>query len=209
MPLVDEALAASGCVISVMGAHAGEDADVIFRRKIDDCETIGRTFWVAKSAKARPPQVRAICNPGPGYVIFVEPATPGGARPTTESDSATEYSPDRTEWLPLPDGIGPVTGQMDGAATALVFDRLTTGVDRTVDLWAYADAVDSDRPLKFALGLSTACAVRKDMLKHPQHMKSRYRRVVAVGRLADPHCVWLRSVTNNRIKRLDTDKSAM
>jgi len=43
MPLLDEALAASECVISVMGAHAGEDADAIFGRKIDDCETVGRT----------------------------------------------------------------------------------------------------------------------------------------------------------------------
>lgn len=201
MPLVDEALAASGCVISVMGPHAGEDAGVIFGRKIDDCEMVGRTFWVAKSAKARPPQVQAICNPGPGYVIFVEPATPGGARPTTESDSATEYSSDRTEWLALPDGIGPVTGQMDSAATALVFDRLTIDVGRTIDLWAYADAVNPDRPLKFALGLSTACAVRLDTSAHPQRMKSRYRRIVALGRLADPYCVWLRSVTNQRIEQ--------
>jgi hypothetical protein len=192
MPLLDEALDASECVISVMGAHAGEDADAIFRRKIDDCEAVGRTFWVAKSAKARPAQVQAICNPGRGYVIFVDSANPSGARPTTESDCATEYSPDRARWLPLPDGIGPVTGQMDNSAAGLVFDRLTTDVDRVVDLWAYADAADSDRPLRFILGLSTACAVRKDMSAHPERMKSRYRRVVAVARLTDPYCLWLR-----------------
>jgi len=192
MPLLDEALAASECVISVMGAHAGEDADAIFGRKIDDCETVGRTLWVAKSPKARPAQVQAICRPGRGYVIFVDPAGLSGARPTTESDCATECSPDRATWLQLPDGIGPVTGQMNSSATALVFDKLTTDVDRTIDLWAYADAADSDKPLKFILGLSTACAVGKDMSAHPQRMKSRYRRVVAVARLTDPYCVWLR-----------------
>lgn len=192
MPLLDEALAASECVVSVMGAHAGEDVDTIFGRKIDDCDTVGLTFWVAKSAKARPAQVQAICNLGPGYVIFVDPASPGGARPTTESECATEYSPDRAAWSPLPVGLGPVTGLMDNSAVALVFDRLATDVDRTLDLWAYADAADPDRPLKFALGLSTACAVRKDMSAHPGRMKSRYRRVVAVARLADPYCVWLR-----------------
>lgn len=192
MPLLDEAFHVSECVISVMGAHAGENADAIFGRKIADCETVGRTFWVAKSAKARPAQVQAICKPGWGYVIFVDPATPSGARPTTESVCATEYSPDRARWFPLPDGIGPVTGQMDNSATGLVFDELTTDVGRTVDLWAYADAADSDQPLKFILGLSTACAVRKDMSAHPERMKSRYRRVVAVARLTDPYCVWLR-----------------
>jgi len=190
--LLDEALAASECVLSVMGPHAGEGADAIFGRKIDDCETVGRTFWVAKSAKARPAQVQAICKPGRGYVIFVDPASPSGARPTTESDRATEYSPDRAKWFPLPEGIGPVTGQMDKSAAALVFDKLTTDVDRTVDLAAYADAADSDKPLKFVLGLSTACAIRKDMSAHPERMRSRYRRVVAVGRLTDPYCVWLR-----------------
>ncbi|MHB1192273.1 MAG: hypothetical protein ACYC6F_04425 [Longimicrobiales bacterium] len=192
MPLLDEALAASGCVISVMGAHAGEDADVIFGRKIDDCATVGRTFWVAKSPKARPALVQAICTPGWGYVIFVDPSNPGGARPTTRSDSATEYSPDKSGWFPLPSGLGPVTGKMDNSAVALVFDELTTDVDGSVDLWAYADASDSDKPLRFALGLSTACAVRKDVSTHPRRMKSRYRRVVAVGRLADPYSVWLR-----------------
>jgi hypothetical protein len=62
MSLLDEALRAPKCVISVTGAHAGEDAAAIFSRKIGDCREIGRTFWVAKSAKARPAQVQAICE---------------------------------------------------------------------------------------------------------------------------------------------------
>jgi len=192
MSLLDEALRAPKCVVSVMGAHAGEDADTIFDRKIEDCAAVGRTFWVAKSAKARPEQVQAMCDSGRGYVIFVEPASPGGPRPTTEADSAVEYSADRIQWISLPDGLGPVTGQMDDSAAALVFDQLTTEVDRTVDLWKYADGADPDRPLRFILGLSTVCAVKKDMSAHPQRMKSRYRRVVAVGRLAQPYCVWVR-----------------
>jgi hypothetical protein len=141
----------------------------IFSRKISDCREIGRTFWVAKSAKARPAQVQALCDSSHGYVIFVEPATPGGARPTKASDSATAYSPDRAAWLPLPSGMGPVTGQMDHSATALVFDDLATDVDRTLDLWRYAD-----------------------MSTHPDRMKSRCRRIVAVARLAEPYCVWVK-----------------
>jgi len=192
MSLLDEALCAPKCVISVMGAHAGEDASAIFSRKMSDCTEIGRTFWVAKSAKARPAEVQTLCNSSHGYVIFIEPATPGGARPTRESDSATAYSPDRATWRPLPTGIGPVTGQMDASATALVFNELATDVDCSLDLWGYADGADPDNPLKFMLGLSTACAVRKDMSMHPNRMKSRYRRIMAVARLADPYCVWVR-----------------
>ena len=95
MSLLDEALLARKCLIGVMCAHAGEDAAGIFSRKTGDCREVGRTLWVAKSAKARPAQVQAICSTSNGYVIFVEPAAPGGARPTKESDSATEYSSDR------------------------------------------------------------------------------------------------------------------
>jgi hypothetical protein len=192
MSLVDEALRAPKCVISVMGAHAGEDAAAIFSRKVSDCTETGRTFWVAKSAKARPAQVQAMCNSSHGYVIFIEPATLGGARPTKESDAAKAYSPDLATWLPLPTGIGPVTGQMDSSATALVFDELTADVDRTFDLWGYADGADPEQPLRFILGQSTACAVQKDMSMHPNRMKSRYRRIVAVARLAEPYCVWVR-----------------
>ncbi len=82
---------------------------------------------------------------------------------------------------------------MDDSAAALVFDQLTTDADnRTLDLWRYADDSDSDKPLMFILGLSTVCAVQKDMSGHPKRMKSRHRRIVAVARLAEPHCVWVR-----------------
>ena len=190
--LLDQALSASACVLSVMGPHAGEDAEAIFRRKVADCDEVGCTFWVAKSSRARPEHVRALCNSNSGYVLFVEPATLGGARPTTESEAASEYSTDKATWLALPRGLGPVTGQMDQTAAALVFDRLTTDVQGSVDLWAYADCLDDTRPLRFKLGLSTICATRGDTSSHPDRMKSRYRRIVAVGRLAVPYCAWLR-----------------
>ena len=86
-------------------------------------------------------------------------------------------------------GDRPVTGQMDHSATALFRDELTTDVDRILELSGYTGAADPDKPLKFILGLSTACALQKDMSTHPARMKSRYRRIVAVARLAEPYCV--------------------
>lgn len=190
--LLDQALAAPECVISVMGDHAGEGVDAIFERKIADIRVEGRTLWVAKSAKARPIQVQSLCAAQPGYVVFVEAATRGGARPTIASDPASEYSVNGLEWLPLPAGIGPVTGKMDRSATAFVFDRLATQSSRILDLWQYSDRLDTSRPVRFVLGRSTMCASRANMTAHPQRMKSRFRRIVAVGVLAEPYCVWLR-----------------
>jgi hypothetical protein len=192
MTLLEAALACPQCVVSVMGDHAGEGVDAIFDRKAADLGRIGKTFWLMRSPKARPAQVQEICKTIPAHTIFVEPATKGGARPTTAEDLAREYSDDRKLWHPLPEGISPVTGKLDTNAAALVFDTMTTAVSGTLDLWAYGDSSDIRKPLKFILGCSTVCAVRKDMTSNSERMKSRYRGIVAVARLAKPYCVWLR-----------------
>ena len=192
MALLEAALKCQRCVVSVMGDHAGEGYDAIFDRKKADIERTGVTFWLMRSPKSRPPQVQEICRPFPAYTIFVEPATKGGARPTTEEDAAQEYSEDRVSWHKLSKDLSPVTGKLDAGATALVFDMMTTDVNRVLDLWDYGESMDIHKPLRFVLGCSTVCAVRKDMRSHPKKMKSRYRGIVAVARLAYPYCVWVR-----------------
>jgi len=172
MTLLEEALNSPQCVISVMGAHAGEGVDAIFNRKIADIDLSGKTFWLMKSPKARPPQVQELCKTIIAYTIFIEPATKGGARATTTDDVSREYSSDKKSWYRLPDGIGPVTGKLDTSATALVFDMLTTAVSEALDLWAYGDFLNAQKPIKFILGCSTVCAVRKDMTSHPGMSRS-------------------------------------
>jgi hypothetical protein len=175
-----------------MGDHAGEGVDAIFHRKSTDIGRTAKTFWLMKSPKARPAQVQALCKKMPTYTIFVEPANRGGARPTTRDDAAREYSKDGQVWHRLPEGLSPVSGKIDISAAALVFDMMTTAVNDTLDLWDYGDFSDTQKPLKFILGCSTVCAIRKDMTSHPERMKSRYRGIVAIARLVDPYCVWLR-----------------
>ena len=193
MEPIEEAIACPRCIISVMGDHAGEGVDTIFSRKIADIDRVGKTFWLMKSPKAHPAQVQQLCRTTPAYVIFVSPATKGGARPTIAQDSATEYSENWKVWYPFPDGLSPVTGKLDARTAALVFDMLTVSINDTfLDLWNYADFTDTQRPVRLILGCSTVCAVRKDMRYHPDKLKSRYREVVAIARLADPYCVWVR-----------------
>lgn len=192
MTLLEAALACPQCVLSVIGDHAGQGADVIFKRKIADIERTGITFWLVRSPKARPPQVQEICNTIPSYTIFVESATKGGARPTTKENAAKEYSDNGILWYRLPIGLGPVTGKLDTGASALAFDMMTTAVHGTLDLWSYGDALDAHKPLRFIMGCSTICAIRKDMKLHPERMKSRFRIIVAVARFTKPYCVWIR-----------------
>jgi hypothetical protein len=192
MSQLEKVLAHKQCVISVMGDHAGEGVGAIFKRKKSDIERTGKTFWLMRSPKARPAHVQQICTPIPAYTIFVEPATKGGARPTIKEDTAKEYSADGIQWHHLPKGLSPVTGKLDKGATTLVFDMLTTDINGNLDLWNYGSLLDINKPIRFILGCSTVCAVRKDMMTHPDKMKSRYRGIVAVARLAHPYCVWVR-----------------
>jgi len=193
MKLLEEALKCPTCIVSVMGDHAGEGVDDIFKRKISDIERLGITFWLMRSPKARPPQVQELTKPMVStYTIFVAPATKGGARPTTQENASSEFSGDGKIWQSFPDGLSPVTGKLDNSATALVFDMISTDVRGVLDLWDYADAKDINNPLKFILGCSTVCAVRKDTKLHPRRMKSRFREIVSVARLAKPYCVWVR-----------------
>lgn len=192
MTFLEAALECPQCIVSVMGDHAGEDSDAIFNRKIADIQGLGVTFWLMRSPKARPPQVQEICRSFPAYAIFVEPAAKGGARPTTKEDQAKEYSHDGVLWHPLPKGLSRVTGKLGSGAIALVSDMMTTAVSGVIDLWNYGEASDIHKPLRLILGCSTVCAVRKDTRSLPGRMKSRYRGIVAVARLADPYCVWVR-----------------
>lgn len=192
MTPLTKALACRQCVVSVMGDHAGEGVDAIFNRKKADIRRTGITFWLMRSPKARPDHVQHICTSAPAYTIFVEPATKGGARPTTQEDAAKEYSADGVRWHRLPNGLSPVTGKLDNGATALVFDLMTTDVSGTFDLWDYVELSDTNKPLRFILGCSTVCAIRKDTKLLPEKMKSRYRGIIAIARLAHPFCVWVR-----------------
>lgn len=90
--LVEDAVSAERCVISVMGDHAGEGAEAIFQRKKADIQKLSLTFWLVKSPKAAPALVQFLCAGGPAYALFVSPATARGARPTQANAEAAEYS---------------------------------------------------------------------------------------------------------------------
>lgn len=191
--LLEESLSALQCIISIMGDHAGEGVATIFERKIEDITKCEVTFWLIKSPKAKPDLVQKMCRANPVYVLFVEPATKGGARPTVAAKKVTEFSEDGVAWNKLPPGLGHVTGNLNSCAYALVFDELQVlDESRKVDLWNYADFDNPERPVKTILGCSTICATKKKMANHPEKLKSRYRRIIAVARLIKPYCVWVK-----------------
>lgn len=183
-------------ILSVMGPHAGEDSETIFSRKIADIASVGRTFWVIQSYKAKPETVQWLCRTACDHgqnplCVFLAPSSANGAKQTKTSSAATAYSPDQVKWSPFPKGLSPVTGNIKRAC-ALVFDQLTMIESETIDLWQYADFFDPSFPVKTRRGVSTLCAVRQDTHRHPERMQSRFRTILAIGRLTKPYAVWLR-----------------
>ena len=103
-----------------------------------------------------------------------------------------EYSQDSKVWQPLPEGLSPVTGRLDRNSFALVFDKIELCNSEQLDLWNYSDFSDMNSSVKFIIGSSTICASRSNTKSQQQRMKSRYREIIAVARLAEPYGVYIR-----------------
>lgn len=196
MEILKAILNATHTIISVMGEHAGEGTAKIFARKKADIDSgrPGWTLWLTRSDKAKPDSVQKLCGKQrETWVIFIEPSAPDGARPTESAVPACSYSADRARWKRLPSEMSPVTGKIDGGAYALAFDQIHFPVSAgDLNLWDYADFSTPSSPIRPRLGGSTICAMKKkDMSRHPDRIKSRPRRIVALARLTPPFAVWL------------------
>jgi hypothetical protein len=183
-------------VISVLGPHAGESEAEILKRKIQDINNAGITFWLMKSRQAKPNMVQELYLKAKSenkfsYCVFVKASSKRAAIPTKTAIAASSYSKDKINWEDLPHGLSPITGKLDSNAYALTFDSMQIA-DDVIDLWQYANFFDIKKPVRIIQGASTICAVRKDMRYREDMIKSRYRGVVAFAQLCKPGCVYLR-----------------
>jgi lipopolysaccharide export LptBFGC system permease protein LptF len=185
-------------IISVMGPHAGESSEEIFSRKIADVEKTGKTFWVINSYKSNPTIINEIKQSALKenenvYCLFIEASTKKGARPTTESKKATEYSEDKQIWKLFNKKNSPVTGNIRKNSYAMVFDELSIIESKSeFNLWDYGDFDKQTEPILPKLGVSTWCGIKKNMSNHPDKIKSNLRKIMAVAKLHNIGSVWLR-----------------
>ena len=182
-------------IFSVIGTHAGELQQEIFKRKTEDINKVGYTFWLFKSNQAKPDIVQAFCKKAKKrnrdvFCLFIESSTPNGAKPTKINTLAKSYSADNKRWSVLLKGLSPVTGEINKSAYALIFNSLKQ-IDNEVNLWEYADYL-TEKAIKIRLGNSTLCAVRKNTSEKTDKMKSPNRKIIAIAKLHEPYCVWLK-----------------
>lgn len=181
----DQVVPAEPAVVSILGWHGDESPEDIVARKSEDIARAGMTLWVIQSWKAKTDAVQAFGRSHPGPVVYF---IAGGAIPTGTAQTAVEMSEDKRTWIPLPRGIGKVTGRLNGA-TGLVLDRLAPCSGTSIDLWQFSEH-PARQPLRFMQGASTACAVPPGGAIGG--MVDRHRHVLAMGRLVAPFAVYLR-----------------
>jgi len=186
----------SPVVISVIGFHGGSSPRDILRRKREDIERNGLTYWLHRSWKSKPEAVQAACAMASDpYCLFVAAAgaTPenpyGSSRPTIMNEKAREWSANRLDWTKFQEAQSEVSGKVrDGSAHALVFDRLdVVEAEEFVDLSGFMDMRD-ETPLRFFPNACSICCLETP----PGQFVSKRRRLFARGRLCSPFSVWLR-----------------
>ena len=176
-------------IITIVGSHAGEELKNIFLRKQKDIEKTKKTYWLLKSFKAKTDHIQEFCNLAKKdnqecYCLFIEAGSKNGAKPTINNQLAKEISKDGLLWQKAEHTI---TGKVDKQSTALVMSKLTI-LDKPelFDFWNYSEP--NKVPIKLQLGASTGCCIKRKS----KGMVSRYRNIVAIGKLINPYAVWVR-----------------
>lgn len=191
MNLLNAAKNADYVFISVMGPHAQESEDMIFKRKTDDIKKYGESLWVSGINERFIAECRKRLNGKPGYVILVESKS---AVDTKSSKPVSQYSEDNVKWKAIDTNISPVTGNLPNKAYC--FDDIKVYKDQEVpislnyciDLNYYSE-VDILEAIKFRQGRSNVFA-KRNIVKMAGGMKSHERKIVAVMRLKHPYVVW-------------------
>jgi hypothetical protein len=124
--LLSNAQAADYLVVSSAGQHAQEDWHTIIDRKQRDIAKVGHTIWVTNSGATRVETVQRFCNDhhDARYVLFVaKKAKKSDQKGPTTAHPAKHYSVDQKKWLPIPNGLSPVTGKITRATTGFGLTR--------------------------------------------------------------------------------------
>lgn len=182
-------------IISVVGIHANEEIAHIFARKIEEIRRSGKTYWAYRSAMANPKTVQefgfmAADEKSTVDCLFIEASSPRATKPTKGSEKALSLSLNKESWNKIPDN-NLITGS-GRSSFALVLDKIDLIEKTSVDLWEYSRKDNPGKAIRLMLGNSTICCVKDSSEKDGSKMKSRYRRLLAIGRLARPYAVWLK-----------------
>ena len=179
----------------MVGTHANEEIGHIFARKIAEIRRFGKTYWAYRSSIANPKAVqkfglKAEKEKKAVVCLFIGASSEGVTKPTKGSQKALWHSLNKKDWLRIPnDNL--ITGS-NRSSFALVLNKIDLMDNAYIDLWRYSQNNNPEKAVRIMLGSSTICCLKHSSENDPSKMKSRYRRVLAVGTLVSPYGVWLK-----------------
>lgn len=139
-------------VLSLVGPHAQESLLDIFKRKINDCEVVGYTFWLYRSFRC----TKELYNQfKPKEVWFVLGATKNSAKQTKLANKAMGYY-ENGVWNHFDPNLSPVTGKLTSNTTAFKIKHFEF-LKETINFNEFEDVV-SNKPVKFSQFCSTKIA---------------------------------------------------
>jgi len=182
-------------IISVVGIHANEGIGHIFTRKIREARESGKTYWAYRSSLADPKTVQefglmAEKEKSAAACLFIEASSPRATKPTKGNEKALLFSLNKEAWNKIPDE-NLITGS-SSSSFALVLDKIDLIDGTSIDLWEYSQKDNPEKAVRIMLGNSTICCLKHPTGNGQPKMKSRYRKILAIGRLAQPYGIWLK-----------------
>jgi hypothetical protein len=187
--LLQIALAAEYSILSSAGSHAREDWHTIIARKTADIDNAKHSIWVLNSNAARPDYVQALCtNHAASYVVFLSRERDAKSNSgTSTADRAQCYSSDNKSWSPLDQSLSYVTGRINRATTGLWLDALEEVQLGSLNLRCFRKQSNNELLARFERHESTYPVQRVAPVQEGPYQ------ILAVGRLASPFAVWLRT----------------
>lgn len=193
-------------IISVIGPHAGEDLETIFKRKINDIKQYHYTYWICKSRVISPEIISAFQefnNQSELFMIFIKTAKNSLGKDTNKDDRA-QYVKENDKWVPLDQRLSPLTGKMP--TNGFKFGEINLVQGKWIDLNEYVewehDKTNNEKQIQIMMGKSTLC-IRKSNKK--QKMKNSVREIVGYARLIPPYCLKftkeLKELTETKIQK--------
>lgn len=196
-------------LICVIGPHAGEDLETIFKRKIKDIEQCSYTYWICKSRVISPEIISSFQeynNQKDLYILFIKTTTNSQGKDTKNADAAI-YVEEDEKWKELDPKLSPITGKMPTSGFKFGEITLVNEKEKTIDLSEYVEwSPDKEKrgcSIQIMMGKSTLCITKS---KKKQNMKNSVRQIVGYAKLIIPFCVKLTNKFEEKNKKRKEQK---